>query len=244
MERESYKKDKLLILTRHGERSDYAGLPSILHKCDPELTKTGCEQAFEIGTTISEEIIKRKIKGKILILSSPFSRTLQTSKYILKALYENLDKKDIIIHNKILVDNRLCEYIDKSLINSELPKDYLAVYINNQFIENEFKVIQIEFVNDKDTLPKSVESSSECFDRLKECLVSNIENILSEEDIGVVIFISHGTPIDHMNRILGYLGPFGFKNISYCKSFFYSVDVLTGKTKFLDQKELFKKDYK
>ena len=76
---------------RHGERSDHAGLVPNLGPCDPELTEKGSSQAYKMGQVLSQEIseFQKDSKGKILIISSPFARTLQTSKGVLNALIEH-----------------------------------------------------------------------------------------------------------------------------------------------------------
>src|SRR5687768_4910381 len=86
--------EKIIIIMRHGERTDLAGEEVKINISDPELTEIGKEQAFNAGrrlkqildnmyieksnTNVSVENITSK---KIAIISSPFSRTLETAKY-------------------------------------------------------------------------------------------------------------------------------------------------------------------
>jgi broad specificity phosphatase PhoE len=225
--------NKLIICTRHGERSDYAGLNPKLGKNDPELTINGNEQATLMGFQISEEILKRNIKGKIKILSSPFSRTLQTSKYILRSLSEKLDKNNL--DNIIYVENNLCEYMEYSHVNPVPPKDYLALYNNKDFKDREFKNIQINLLNDQDVLPTEIETDDVCSNRIKNLLDLTLESGFNK-DVDVYIFVSHGTPIDKLNQFMGYPGPFGYKKIGYCDSFIYNVDLANKKTEYIDRK--------
>jgi broad specificity phosphatase PhoE len=221
---------KILICTRHGERSDYAGMTPTLGKNDAELTNKGMEQAYNIGVVLCDEILKREIKGKIKILSSPFARTLQTAKYISKALSERLTKAQH--DNTINVQNFLCEYIEYSLISKDLPKNYLAVYNNKNFRETEFQKTKLKFVNDKENLPHKIETEEDCIERIKNMIDITLESCL-ENEIDVVILVSHGTPIDKINQHLGYPGPYGYKQIEYCDSFIYGVDLNTKKFQYI-----------
>ena len=226
---------KLIICIRHGERCDYAGLNPTLGKNDPELTLNGNEQATLMGIQSSEEILKRNSKGKIKIMSSPFSRTLQTSKNILRSLTEKLDKNQL--DNIIYVENNLCEFIEYSHVNPVPPKDYLALYNNKDFTDREFKHIQINLLNDKDALPTVIETDDVCSNRIKTLVEGTLQSGF-DKDVEVYIFVSHGTPIDKLNQLMGYPGPFGYKKIGYCDSFIYNVDTVNKKTEFIDRKRI------
>ena len=73
-------KKKYVILVRHGERADRAGLPIIFHEKDPQLTDKGKRQAYEAGNIIKsflKETINENIDNiKLDIFSSPFTRRM------------------------------------------------------------------------------------------------------------------------------------------------------------------------
>src|SRR5688500_6656895 len=83
---------KYFIVMRHSERSDRVGLIPKLHKFDPELTDYGKRQAYEMGEIIRKKLFESEQNDfkldptKILFLSSPFARTLQTAKHFAKGL--------------------------------------------------------------------------------------------------------------------------------------------------------------
>lgn len=218
---------KLIICVRHGQRSDHVGLTPVLHINDPELTETGKQQAFEIGKMLKNKINEKyKLdKGKkILIVSSPFARTIQTSKQIMAGFEgaENVDKK---IH----IDHLLSEHIDYKF-EGRWPKDFLSLYTrNSEFFEEEIKGIDFEFLNEKDLLPSLFEEEKDVYTRLNKLVECAVEKVLSREDVGAVVFVSHASPLDQLNKVLGHPGPYGWQLINYCSSFLYSYD-LEGKT--------------
>jgi broad specificity phosphatase PhoE len=219
---------KLVICLRHGERSDYAGQVSCLHKFDPELTDNGKLQAYMAGKNILggvKSIMGSNINGRIMILSSPFARTLQTARQVYNALNEEINKNQstLQLDNQIHVDHLLCEFIEESF-NNELPIDFLSIYNNSKFLDKELKEIELKFINEKKLLPGKKENSEECFDRLKTCAKNVIENMFNT-DTDIVILVSHGTPIDNLNKAMGYPGPHGPSYIEYCSHYFYGVDL-------------------
>lgn len=226
---------KLLICVRHGERSDFAGLTPKLHKFDPELTEKGKKQASEIGKIINHslnKIYKIDQEKKILILASPFARTLQTAKEILLSINE--EQKE----NKIFVKHLLCEFINYEFYGNQ-PKDFLTLYHNRNCIDEEIKNVEIEFIDEKELLP-TYEEDEHCLERMSKCVDIAIEKHLGREDVGAVILVSHASPIDFINQVLGYKGPFGWSYIKYCSSYVYSVDVENKKTKYLERLDLIK----
>ena len=235
---ESKSNKKLIICTRHGERTDHVGLIPSYGPCDPELTENGCQQAYLMGQILSKEISEftKDQKGKILILSSPFVRTLQTSRGLLSGLVEH-DNNSLGIQKEIHVDHLLSEYIKKELIEI-LPVNYLNLYNNCEFLQTELPEYSLNFLNMKELLPVELECKETCHQRMKKCVENVINDVLKMEDVKVVILVSHGTPIDNINKILGYPGPYGWKNINYCNSYFYLHDTDLKSTEFLYLKKL------
>lgn len=149
-------REKLVIVMRHGERSDFAGQIPKLHKFDPELTDMGKKQAYEAGGMIRNYLKSINFKGKVSIISSPFARTIQTSIEVKRAFKE----EDLIISNtENKSDNRSEIYSDnKSEISNtdtvetenisgninQLQTNTIE-YQNTIFIDNKI----CEYINDK-----------------------------------------------------------------------------------------------
>jgi broad specificity phosphatase PhoE len=103
---------------------------SQLHETDPELTKLGLEQAFSLGSQLSE-IFKTAGVKNIRIFSSPFSRTLMTSTSCMKGLG--------LFNTTLSIDNGLCEFVSFK----ECPKNHIALYSG----ENQHKDFLGQFIN-------------------------------------------------------------------------------------------------
>ena len=106
----------LLVLIRHGERADEAGIPNPTPfpydiPWDPPLTYLGVEQAKATGKYLSE-IIPSFHSRKIIFYSSPLTRTLQTVANIINSC-------DLNNTHKINIANALCE----DLITHYFPVD-------------------------------------------------------------------------------------------------------------------------
>jgi broad specificity phosphatase PhoE len=242
--------EKLLFIVRHGERTDKVGLIPRLHVKDPELTEKGKKQAFEIGKIIQEKLrndYRIDNNKKVLIISSPFARTIQTAKQILFASKEQIEPR---IEEKIFVKNLLCEILDEGFHGYD-ARYFLSVYnqtksesvYNSQFDSNYFRQeindIEIEFLDEKEQLPLS-ETESDCIERVSKCIECGLQSYLKRDDVGGVIYVSHASPIDYFNRMLGYKGPYGWGHINYCTSFVYSIDVDSKLSKFLERLDIVK----
>jgi broad specificity phosphatase PhoE len=106
-------KDKgMLFLIRHSERCDRVRDPieraKIEYKYDMPITSKGEAIAFKTGKFMQTQLAKiRKAKShspeaKIVLVSSPYIRCIQTSKMIVKALgIENIDSSTIFIEDAI-----------------------------------------------------------------------------------------------------------------------------------------------
>jgi broad specificity phosphatase PhoE len=229
---------KLIIFTRHGERTDHVGLVPKLGPCDPELTEEGCQQAYLMGQILSEEISNfiKDQKCKIIILSSPFARTLQTSRDIFSGLLDN-ENNCLEIEKEIHVDHLLSEFIKEDLIEN-LPVNYLSLYNNSEFLPSELSEWNINFLNLKQELPVVEESHNTCLLRMQKCLENLKNEVLKKQDIQIVIMVSHLTPIEKINKILGYPNHQEKKYTNYCDSYFYLHDIDSNKTEYLCKKTL------
>ena len=139
---------KLLIIIRHGERTDRVGEKPKCGILNPELTEKGKQQSFLAGKLTLETIKKYGIKSIspniIQIRTSPYMRTIQTAFQILKGF--NLSCNDEKKLNKIYIDFDLRKRMkpDKKIDKKELLYKTADTFGN---FEPELK--NIEFLGDK-----------------------------------------------------------------------------------------------
>lgn len=204
-------KTKYILLTRHGERIDNINPSSqILPQDDPELTQKGKEQALKMGDKIYEYLKQKKnIKinsNNIIILSSPFSRTIQTSINLLKA-FSLSDYESKLLH----IDNKICELIFPYSV-SNLPKKYLSIFIkpelNNTYFNKleEFEQRQINIANinsiSVDELPNRYESEKDVYLRLEKCFDQILNITLLDKELEIVNLVSHAGTINYAYSLL------------------------------------------
>jgi bisphosphoglycerate-dependent phosphoglycerate mutase len=247
--------DKLIIAVRHGERTDHAGLTPKLGAFDPELTDKGKMQAYEAGEMVRKYLLEERMLSdlpRIIIATSPFARTLQTTKYFKQGLSgvelnlssdndceisentstisKNNSEEPVSIsisetqsdkNIKLLVDNRLSEYMNYKFQNKE-PKSFLTIYNKQEVLADEFKNETFEFINELDLLPGGFEDNKKCVERAHTSLGDLKEKFLLNNLSDVLILISHASLVDGLNIGLGYPGPHGWKNVHYCSSYIYT----------------------
>jgi broad specificity phosphatase PhoE len=218
---------KFIIFTRHGERTDHVGLTPKLYKFDPELTPRGVEQAKEIGAKLRQKlVIEMGIESdSIAIVSSPFGRTLQTSKEIVKELKPNISEytsSTTTREDKIYVNNLLSELIDATFCG-EMPKDFLSIHTDSLILKEELKHVNLHFMNELDKLP-TLENIKECQYRMNSLVKEMVDCFFLKENKDAIVLVSHGLPIDLLNLNVQYPGPFGMQNICYCATFIHSYD--------------------
>ena len=94
-----------MALIRHGERVDRCPEENKFeydNKIDPPLSKVGVGQGIEAGHVLTKYFEEHSMEfDDIVILSSPFTRCLQTANGIAKGL----NKKEVI------VDYLICEHL-------------------------------------------------------------------------------------------------------------------------------------
>lgn len=224
------KSKRIVIIMRHGERSDFKGLTPKFGANDPELTKHGEQQAIIAGKMISkqlEELNVSKDDSKIQIYSSPFVRTLQTSRGVLKGI------KAVNAYNIsdiINVDCHLCEHINYEF--NDFPKNFLNILNETQIFKNEFSNDKLNLVSKFDVLPNKTESDNACTQRFTKYFKWKIPEILQSE-YNITIFVSHATPVSEMNMLLNYPSETGWWDVSYCQSFYYEIDPNTKESKYI-----------
>lgn len=127
---------KYLFIIRHGERIDQSSEKSNqkLPVNDAELSTKGKEQAVQTGNEIFNFLKKKHIlisDTNWSFISSPFSRTIQTSINIRKGIFENSQKESQFNKLKISLLPCLSQHVDSNF--TVMPKELLAV---NQQLDN------------------------------------------------------------------------------------------------------------
>lgn len=215
--------NNLIILIRHGERMDRLGLKPSFHVADSELSPNGLDQAYEIGKKISEFLtINYPNHIKIKIYSSPFVRTIQTSKHVLRGLSRNFEMEDCIN-----IDYYFSQIGENSEHEGPDYKRFIVLLNNPEMIQKDIGETSLKFLNEPEgLLPDKIESNEECLIRLKK----GLKNLLFNFNQGTIfnnvhIIVSHAQPINQMNGYLNFPGELGWSNVKYCNCYIYEIEV-------------------
>ena len=161
---------KFIIVMRHGERTDFSGMTPKFGEWDPELTKRGEEQAFKAGNIISKQLQEMNLisdNAFIQVVSSPFVRTIQTARNVIKGIKSaNVFK----VNSTIQIDCHICEMINYEFYGN-FPMTFLNFVHKTKLFQNEFKDQQLEMISTYDPLPKKEENDYTCMERLKFILM-------------------------------------------------------------------------
>ena len=190
-----YQNSKIFIVMRHGERADMVGGHKMkLNQFDPELTENGMNQAISIGKEI-RKFFEGKInfsQSNIVVLSSPFARTLQTSKFVIEGISHK--------NNTIIIDNGLSEYIKKDGFISN-PSEFLEYYNNNEYLLSYLGNVKIVENSPTISLPYYPESFDKCLIRYRETL-NRLTKKYSMENFDIIIIVTHGYGVQIMSEIM------------------------------------------
>lgn len=212
---------KLLIIIRHGERTDRVGE---IPKCgilNPELTEKGKQQSFIAGKLTLETIKKYGIKdispNLIEIRTSPYMRTIQTSIQILKGFNLSFINNNKL--NKVYIDFDLKKRIkpNKKIDKNELLYKTVDTYAN---FDNELN--NIEFLGDKGDFSLEPETSEQCEKRSFKYVDTIIKNSLEKNENKILIIVGHRGSLKYILKKLGYK-IIEKKILDYCSQFFFDV---------------------
>ena len=212
---------KLLIIIRHGERTDRVGE---IPKCgilNPELTEKGKQQSFIAGKLTLETIKKYGIKdispNLIEIRTSPYMRTIQTSIQILKGFNLSFINNNKL--NKVYIDFDLKKRIkpNKKIDQNELLYKTVDTYAN---FDNELN--SIEFLGDKGDFSLEPETSEQCEKRSFKYVDTIIKNSLEKSENKILIIVGHRGSLKYILKKLGYK-IIEKKILDYCSQFFFDV---------------------
>ena len=223
---------KLLIIIRHGERTDRVGE---IPKCgilNPELTEKGKQQSFIAGKLTLETIKKYGIKdispNLIEIRTSPYMRTIQTSIQILKGFNLSFINNNKL--NKVYIDFDLKKRIkpNKKIDKNELLYKTVDTYAN---FDNELN--NIEFLGDKGDFSLEPETSEQCEKRSFKYVDTIIKNSLEKSENKILIIVGHRGSLKYILKKLGYK-IIEKKILDYCSQFFFDVRNGIDKAIFLE----------
>ena len=212
---------KLLIIIRHGERTDRVGE---IPKCgilNPELTEKGKQQSFIAGKLTLETIKKYGIKdispNLIEIRTSPYMRTIQTSIQILKGFNLSFINNNKL--NKVYIDFDLKKRIkpNKKIDQNELLYKTVDTYAN---FDNELN--NVEFLGDKGDFSLEPETSEQCEKRSFKYVDTIIKNSLEKSENKILIIVGHRGSLKYILKKLGYK-IIEKKILDYCSQFFFDV---------------------
>ena len=230
---------KLLIIIRHGERTDRVGE---IPKCgilNPELTEKGKNQSVLTSKILIKTIFKYGIKtispNIIQIRTSPYIRTIQTAVQISKGFNlffkeENLNNENL---NNIYIDFDLKKRIkpNKKINKNEFLYKTIENYIN---FDPELK--GFNYLGDKGEFSLEPETKEQCekrsFDYTENILKNSIEK---NNDKKIFIIIGHRGCLKYILKKLGYKAIINNKKIlDYCSQFFFDITNGLDKAIFLE----------
>ena len=212
---------KLLIIIRHGERTDRVGEKPKCGILNPELTEKGKQQSFIAGKLTLETIKKYGIKdispNLIEIRTSPYMRTIQTSIQILKGFNLSFINNNKL--NKVYIDFDLKKRIkpNKKIDKNELLYKTVDTYAN---FDNELN--NIEFLGDKGDFSLEPETSEQCEKRSFKYVDTIIKNSLEKSENKILIIVGHRGSLKYILKKLGYK-IIEKKILDYCSQFFFDV---------------------
>ena len=224
---------KLLIIIRHGERTDRVGEKSKCGIMNPELTEKGKLQSFLASKITLEKINKYGIEdispNLIEIRTSPYMRTIQTSVQILKGFNLSLNNNKNKL-NKIYIDFDLRKRIkpEKKIEQKELLFKTVDTYI--QF-DPEIK--GIEFLGDNGDFPLEPETKEQCLKRCFNYFETKLKKNLEKNEKNIFIIVGHRGCLKYILKKLGYEIT-DKKSFDYCSQFFFDIKKGINNATFLE----------
>lgn len=257
-----YNKERLIIIMRHGERTDLAGFTTEINEFDPELTENGKNQAFEAGRRLKEFMEMKYndekdtfLNKNIAIVSSPFTRTLQTAKYL---------KNGMDLNVPLFIENGLSEFISKGWFkhspieflcyyklfnqdnnsNNKREEDKITNIISNKNTpkKKEIKILNKEYflkefmneviINQSVTkLPEFPESTNKCISRFQCTFDELVSYYIKKKNIDIIILVTHLFGIQALCEKMKI--PVDYYDVEYCSTFVFNYNEQTGNYKFL-----------
>lgn len=214
------------FLVRHGERADQCPHPAekakVVCKFDSHLTPLGLRMAQESGKLVSSQI-KRLISSKVLspsckvvLISSPFLRCLQTSNEILKNI------TGVEVDKEIHIETGISERLDaKDFQKDDYPANinfFKRPEVTKEALGD--RPINAEGIFDRTKYMNPVygENVKDYCMRLESFLKHVDEKVLSKATQpleSVLILVSHAVAVESLKYIVDQSG---FGVVDYCST--------------------------
>lgn len=202
---------KVLMLMRHSEKVIKTGKKPKCGKYDSELTQHGIEQSFICGKKFISQLKKYNISkispSEILIISSPYMRTLQTTTHFLRGIDSQnfFEKNDMNKLYNISIEYGVREILNKNKYKEDIPKNYLNFLYNSNFadFDQELKKLKFNILKNYEFSTEK-ESKDECYIRCKKYVDEVLVNYGKNDEYKVIVIIAHGGPIKYIMKALGY----------------------------------------
>jgi len=216
---------KLLIIMRHGERTDRVGE---IPKCgilNPELTEKGTTQSLLASKLTLETIKKYGLEelspNMIQIRTSPYIRTIQTAVRILKGFnifFKEKNNENIL--NDIHIDFDLRKRIKP---NKKIKKNEFLYKTVDSYINFDQELKGINYLGDKGEFSLEAESKEQCEKRSFNYVETNLKkNIEKNNDKKIFIIIGHRGVLKYILKKFGYKLT-DKKILDYCSQFFFDI---------------------
>ena len=99
--------------------------------------------------------------------------------------------------------------------------------------KKEFANEKLKLISNADALPNNSEDEPKCYERVGNYLKKKIPELLTQNEYNITILVSHGEPVNEMNKHLKHPGPHGWWTIKYCHNFYYELDPETKQAKYI-----------
>jgi broad specificity phosphatase PhoE len=188
---------RCVYILRHGEREDDVNPEwSSETPWDPPLTKRGQKQARETGLYLADKNIKA-------IYTSPFSRCLETTKYVLEGIRAKEEQLGICHERKIRIENGLSEFHNEKWFR-EKPQFYHNAHILEEKDESYQSMMEPNF-------PETTQAMLKRYSTIGRRLASH-----HAEDEGSLLLVTHGFAIDPITKELLKDNEIMILEASYC----------------------------
>jgi len=234
---------KVLLFMRHAEKVIKTGKIPKCGKYDSELTQHGIEQSYMCGKAFISQLKKYNLNkispSEILIISSPYMRTLQTTTHFLRGIDSKhfFDKDDVNKLYNISIEYGVREILNKKKYKEDIPKNYLNFLYNPNFadFDQELKKLKFNILKNYEFSTEK-ESKDECYIRCKKYVDEVLVNYDKNDEYKIIVIISHGGPIKYIMRALGYnIELFHGHKVMFSDQYFFDISQGIMNAKYIEK---------
>lgn len=238
--KENITPDKILMVIRHGERSD-KDIEESKRQLDVKLSLLGITQSFESGKLFLQQLKKYNIIKNISdfdfslvhFKSSPFIRTLQTSTHFFNGIKSEIKKNENDL-TELNVNYSLREVMNPLKKKGIIPNNYLHFLYNKDFLsfDEELKKLKItnESINEK--YPTDKENYEELDKRCDIYIKQFLSKIEDYKNKKVIVMFCHSGPMKYLLKALG--KEIEIKDIQIAEQFYFDISDISN-IKFLER---------